>query len=58
MDPMKLYSCLNGVCKAYFSIVSVFVTSGLMPSLSTIYPNHSTCIHSNLHLSIETAKFS
>ena len=38
LDPMKLYSCLNGVCKAYFSIASVFVISGLMPSLSTIYP--------------------
>ena len=36
MDPMILYLCLNSVCGAYLSFASVFLTSGLMPSLSKI----------------------
>ena len=58
MDPIKLYICLNSVCGAYFSFASVFLISGLTPSLSMIYPSHSFCIHANLRFSSEIAKIS
>ena len=41
-----------------FSIASVFLMSGLFPSLLMAYPNYSTCLHADSHVSNDTARFS
>ena len=58
IEPMKLLSCLKVMGGDNLSIASVFFISGLVPSLLMLKPNHSTCLHANLHLSIEIARFS
>ena len=41
-----------------FSIASVFFMIGLISSLLIMYLNYSTCLHANLHLSRDIARFS
>ena len=57
-EPMKLLGCSNVFRGDNFSIASVFSISGLVPSLLIVKPNHSTCLHANLHLSNKIARVS
>ena len=40
-----------------FSIATVFLMRGFVPSLLKLNPNHLTCLHAILHLSNDIARF-
>ena len=54
----KIFNCLKVFGGDSFSIASVFLIRGFVPSLLMLKPNHSTCLHANLHLSNDIAIFS
>ena len=58
MEPIKLFSCLKAFGGDSFSIASVFLIRGFVPSLLMLIPNYSTCLNANLHLSNDIAKLS
>ena len=58
IDPTKLFNCLNVFGAESFSIASVFLISGVVPSLLMLNPNHSICLQANLLFSSEIARFS
>ena len=41
-----------------FSMASVFLIRDFVPSLLMLNPNHSTCLHANIHLYNDIARFS
>ena len=57
MEPIKLFSCLNVFGGDRFSMASVFLIRNFFPSLLTVNPNYSVCLHANLHLSNDIARF-
>ena len=58
MEPIKLFSCLNAFGGESFSIASIFLINGVVPSLFIVYPSASACLKANLHLSNDMARFS
>ena len=58
MEPIKLLKCLKVFGEDNFLMASVPLTSGFVPSLLTVDLSHSTCLHANLHLSNDIARFS
>ena len=58
MESIKLFNCLKVFGGDSFSMASVFLVNGFVPSLLTVNRNHSTCLHANLHLSNDFARFS
>ena len=54
-EAFELFKNLGGDS---FSIASVFLMSGLFPSLLMAFPNYSTCLQADSHVSNDTARFS
>ena len=58
MEPMKLFHCLKVFGGDSISVASVFLKRGFVPSLLMLNTNHLTCLHKNLNLSNDIARFS
>ena len=54
MEHIKLFNCL----KVFGNDSLHFLLRGFVSSLFLLNPNHSTCVHANLHLSNQIARFS